>query len=144
VPGGEWYYVRVDTTDAGSGAVGGVRLYEEAFVAVLSIEYANRAALLADTGQSPGATGYAPSYAAPVEIWQWDGSDWLLVAAEWDGVTTGQTVADLPVAGGVAEYWVQVGRAWYGWSGSAWAVSYAMDPLSQLVEADVVVVPLDP
>jgi hypothetical protein len=144
VPGGEWYYVRVDTTDAGGGAVGGVRLYEEAFVAVLSIEYANRTALLADTGQSAGATGYVPSYAAPVEVWQWDGSDWLLVAAEWDGVTTGQTVADLPTAGGVAEYWVQVGRAWYGWSGSAWAVSYAMDPLSQLIEADVVVVPLDP
>jgi hypothetical protein len=120
VPGGEWYYVRVDTTDAGSGAVGGVRLYEEASVAVLSIEYTDRTTLLADTGQSTGATGYVPSYAAPVEVWQWDGSDWLLVAAEWDGVTSGQAVADLLTYDGLDGAFARVGSQDLTWESAEW------------------------
>jgi len=88
-----------------------------------SLEYADRATLLADTGRLVGATGYVPSYAAPVEIWQWDGSDWVLVAAEWDGTTSGQELADLPTAGGVqGGGWAIVGRAERQWDGSAWVI----------------------
>jgi len=79
-----------------------------------SLEYADRATLLADTGRLVGATGYVPSYAAPVEVWQWDGADWLLLGATgWDGETSGQTWTDLQGYPGVEGAQAQVGDTSY-------------------------------
>jgi hypothetical protein len=58
-----------------------------------------------------GATGYVPSSAAPVEVWQWDGADWLLLGATgWDGETAGQRWTDLQGFPGVEGAQAQVGE----------------------------------
>jgi hypothetical protein len=90
-----------------------------------SIEYASRAALLADATQATGATGYAPSYAAPTMVRQWSGTAWLVVLEQWDGVTAGQQVADLATTPGVENgaIWFTDTGTLYLYDGVAWNLS---------------------
>lgn len=89
-----------------------------------SAEYASLAALLADTSQEAGTTGYAPSYNEPLNIRQWDGiAEWIVVCETWDGVTSGQTVADLTTQGAVTNaiiYFSNTDRV-YQYDGATWA-----------------------
>jgi hypothetical protein len=123
--GGESYYIGVSTAEVTAGAVASVRLYETQGAdpsMALSVEYASRSALLADTGQDTGATGYAPSYAAPTMVRQWDGAAWIVVSEIWDGVTSGQTVAALATQVGVTNaiiYFSDTERV-YQYDGAAW------------------------
>jgi hypothetical protein len=108
-----------------------------------SLPYTDRATLLAAT-PAVGSTGYVDSYAGPVEVWQYTASGWALLGAEWDGVTAGQTLADLVTYDGIAGgAWALVGRAYYVWDGSAWVAYYALDPTSLDVSADLTVTTLD-
>jgi hypothetical protein len=90
-----------------------------------SIEYASRAALLADTAQDTGATGYAPSYAAPTMVRQGSGTAWRVVLELWDGVTAGQEVADLATTPGVENgaVWFTDTGTLYLYDGAAWVES---------------------